>query len=207
MECEWQYKNAFAPIDGSHCPIKCPAGGAESNKQYYIFKKNYSVVLMALMDAHFRFIWASFGAPRNTHDSTYFQSTSLCEKITKGELIRSKVQAIDDIKIPPQFLGDGAFPLCSWLMKPYGDVVLTPGKRYFSYGSSRSRMVTEGAFGKLTGRCRIFHRKCESNKETVKIMGLACVILHNIYIDKGDLAPKKFNLTYDIASNKRRESN
>ena len=68
-------------------------------------------------------------------------------------------------------------------------------------------MVTEGAFGKLTGRCRISHGKCESNKETVKIMGLACVILHNIYIDKGDLAPKNFNLTYDIASNKHRESN
>ena len=38
-------------------------------------------------------------------------------------------------------------------------------------------------------------------------MGLACVILHNICIDKGDLVPRKFDLAYDIASNKRRESN
>ena len=80
-------------------------------------------------------------------------------------------------------------------MKPYEDMVLTPNKRYFIYRSSRSRMVTEGAFGKLKGRFRILHRKCERNKETVKIMVLNCVIIHKICIDKGVLVPKKFDLT------------
>ena len=56
MECEWQYKYAFAAIDGWHCPIKCPSGGIESIKQYYNFKNFYSVVLLALVDAHYRFI-------------------------------------------------------------------------------------------------------------------------------------------------------
>ena len=109
MECEWQYKYAFAAIDGSHCL----AGGAESMKQYYNFKNLYLVVLLALVDAQYRFIWASIGAPGNTHKSTYFQTTSLWEKITTGELIPIKVQTIDDIEIPPQILGDGAFSLRS----------------------------------------------------------------------------------------------
>ena len=113
MECEWQYKYAFAAIDGSHYPIKCLAGGAESMKQYYNFKNLYLVVLLALVDAHYRFIWASIGAPGNTHKSTYFQTTSLWEKNTTGELIPIKVQTIDDIEIPPQILGDGAFSLRS----------------------------------------------------------------------------------------------
>ena len=38
MECEWQFKYAFAAIDGSHCPIKCPAGWAECMKEHYNFK-------------------------------------------------------------------------------------------------------------------------------------------------------------------------
>ena len=38
-------------------------------------------------------------------------------------------------------------------------------------------------------------------------MSLTSVILHNICIDKRYLAPIKFDLTCDIASNKRRESN
>ena len=79
-------------------------------KQYYNFKKSYSDVLLALVDAHYRFIWASIRAPGNTPDLTYFQSTSLWEKITKGELIPSKVQTVDEIEIPPQILRDGAFP-------------------------------------------------------------------------------------------------
>ena len=67
-------------------------------------------------------------------------------------------------------------------------------------------MVTEGAFGKLKERFRILHRKCESNNETVKVMGFTYVIHHNICIDKGDLVPRKFDLTYDMTSNKPRES-
>ena len=52
------------------------------------------------------------------------QSTSFWEEITKDELIPNKVQTVDDIKTPPQILGDGAFPLGSWLMKVYGEVGL-----------------------------------------------------------------------------------
>ena len=92
-------------------------------------------------------------------------------------------------------------------MKPYGDAVLTPDKRYFNCRSSRSRMVTDGAFGKLKRRFRVLHRKHESNKKTVKIMSFTYVVLHSICIDKADLVPRKFGLTHDMASNKRRESN
>ena len=73
MECEWRSKYVFAAIDRSRCSIKCPAGGAESMKQYYNFKKFYLVVLLTLVDAHYRFIWVSIEAPGNTHDSTFFK--------------------------------------------------------------------------------------------------------------------------------------
>ena len=83
MECAWQFKYALAAIEGSHCLIKFPAGEAESMKQYYYFENFYLVVLMALVDAHYRFILAIIGAPGNTHNSTYFQSTSLWEKLRR----------------------------------------------------------------------------------------------------------------------------
>ncbi|XP_066920337.1 uncharacterized protein [Clytia hemisphaerica] len=74
---EWQFPYAFAAVDGSHLPIKCPWGGAQSMKQYFNFKGFYSIILMAFVDAEYRFIWASVGAPGNTHDSTLLQSTDL----------------------------------------------------------------------------------------------------------------------------------
>ena len=201
---EWQFPYAFAAIDGSHLPIRCPNGGAHSMKQYFNFKGFYSIILMALVDAKYRFIWASVGAPGNTHDSTYFQSTELWRKIQRGNIIPNITPSIDDIEIPPVILGDGAFPLRTWLLKPHGDAVLPEDKRYFNYRHSRARLVTEGAFGRLKSRFRVLYKKCESNKDTVKLYGLASVILHNICIERGDLVPRAFDLTVENGSNKRR---
>ena len=197
---EWQFPYAFAAVDGSHLPIKCLKGGAQAMKQYFNFKGFYSIVLTALVEAEYRFIWASVGVPGNTHDSTLMQSTELWDRIVAGNIIPNIVQQIENVDIPPLILGDGAFPLRTWIMKPHGDAVLPEDRRYFNYRHSRARLVTEGAFGRLKSRFRVLFRKCESNKETVKLYGLVSVVLHNLYIEPGD--PKKFDLTLDHAANK-----
>ena len=158
---------------------------------------------MALVDAEYRFIWASVGAPRNTHDSTLMQSTELWDRIVAGNVIPNIVKQIENVDIPPLILGDGAFPLRTWIMKPHGDAVLPEDKRYFNYRHSRARLVTEGAFGRLKSRFRVLFRKCESNKETVKLYGLASVVLYNLYNEFRDLVPSKFDLTLYHAANKR----
>ena len=206
MECEWQFKYAFCAIDGSHLPIKCPPGGAEAMKQYHNFKNFYSVILLALVDSQYRFIWASIGAPGNTHDSTLFQSTNLWQRITDGEVLSDYSFQRDNITIPPIILGDGAFPMRTWLLKPHGDAILPEKKRYFNYRLSRARMISEGAFGKLKGRWRVLFKKCESQKDSVKLIGLACVVLHNICIEKKDLITRNIDLSVDSAANKRRPS-
>ena len=83
-------------------------------------------------------------------------------------------------------IGDSAFPFMPWLMKPYGNAILTEQQRYFNYRFSRARMVVEGAFGQLKGRWRILQRKNESQLSAVRMMSLACIILHNICIDVSD---------------------
>ena len=112
---------------------------------------------------------------------------------------------MDGDETPPVILGNFAFPVRSWIMKPHGDAVLTPENAYFNYRLSRVIMITEGAFGKLKGRFRVLFRKCESKKETVKIIGFARVVLHNLCIDKEDIIPRKFDLSYDHVTNKRRD--
>ena len=176
-------------------------------KQYFNFKGFYSIVLMALVDAEYRVIWASVGAPGNTHDSTLLQSTDLCRKIVEGDFIpnvaQKKKKKIEDLEILPLILGDGAFPLRTFLMKPHGDAVLPDNKRCFNFRHSRARVVTEGVFRRLQSRFRVLYHKCKCNKETVKLYGLACVVLYNICIERDDLVSRKFDLTLDHASNKR----
>ena len=80
----WQFCYAFAAIDGCHIPIKCPPGGRKSNKEYHNFKEFFSIVLMVMVDAKGRFIWANCGIPGNTHDSLIFQSTNMHARIVNG---------------------------------------------------------------------------------------------------------------------------
>ena len=198
MDTQWQFKYAFCAIDGSHLPIKCPSGGNQSKKSYHNFKNFYSVVLMAMVDAKLRFLWASCGFPGNSHDSSVFQSTQQWSDVVSGKVLPNGIQCINgdsELAVPAIILGDSAFPLLTWLLKPYGDSVPTAKRRYFNYRLSRSRIVSECAFGHLKGRFRILLRKCESSKDTVKIVGLACVLLHNICITKGDLIPRYCDLT------------
>ena len=89
------------------------------------------------------------------------------------------------------------------MLKPHGDAVLPDDKQYFNYRNSRARLATEGAFGELNMRFRVLFRKYESNKETVKLYGLVCVVLHNFCIERGHLVLRKFDLTSSHASNKR----
>ena len=62
MESLWQFPCCFGAIDGCHAPIKCPAGGRESNKEYHNFKNFYSVALMAIVDSQYRFSIDRFSA-------------------------------------------------------------------------------------------------------------------------------------------------
>ena len=125
------------------------------------------------------------------------------KKIVDGKVIPNVAQQVENVEIPPLILGDVAFPLRTWIMKPHGDAILPDDKRYLNYRHSRARLVTEGAFGRLKSRFRVLFRKCESHKEIVKMYGLACFVLHNLYIELGDLVPRKFDISLDHASNKR----
>ena len=53
---------------------------------------------MAIVDAEYRFIWASVGGPGNIHDSTLLQSTDLWKRILGGEMSTIVVQQAEDVE-------------------------------------------------------------------------------------------------------------
>ena len=132
MEEFWQFPCTWAALDGCHIPMKCPPGGLSACKEYHNFKNFYSIVLMALVDSNYRFVWGSCGFPGNSHDSVIFQSTNLWNSIQEGMLPNVGKQ-VGKVNVPPLIIADSAFPLRSWLMKPYTDAVLSPPQKYFNY--------------------------------------------------------------------------
>ena len=162
------------------------------------------IVLMALVDSNYRFIWGSWGFPGNSHNAIIFQFTELWSNIKDNDIIPLIGKNVGSMLIPPLILGDSAFPFQTWLMKPFTNAVITPKQSNFNYRLSRARMVTEGAYGQLKGRWRVLLRKCESTQEKITSTVLACMVLHNICIDQGDTIPKVLDLNFDPATNGRR---
>ena len=64
--------------------------------------------------------------------------------------------------MPPLILGDGAFPLRTFMLKSHGDAILPDDKLYFNYRNSRARLVIDGEFGRLKIRFGVLFRECES---------------------------------------------
>ena len=206
MEQLWQFPGCWAAVDGCHISIKCPPGGLESCKEYHNFKNFYSIILMSMVDAKYRFIWGSCGFPGNSHDSIIFQSTEIWNKIQEKDYLPLIAKNVGDCELPPVLLADSAFPLKPWLLKPYSNAVLTPKQRNFNYRLSRARMVVESAYGMLKGRWRVLLRKCECSTDQVKMVTLACMVLHNVCISQDDSMPQTLDITVDQKTKCKRSS-
>ena len=56
MEDKWQFPSAFGGVDGCHIPMKCPSGRNEVRKEYYNFKNFYSILMMGIVGADYKFL-------------------------------------------------------------------------------------------------------------------------------------------------------
>ena len=134
---------------------------------------------------------------------SFFQFTQLWTAITENNIIPSIGKNSHNVTVNPLILGDSAFPLRTWLLKPYGRDVLKPKESNFNYRLSGARMVSERAFGQLKSKWRILHCRSECKPESVKDTALACVVLHNLCIANGDNLPEHLDLLHGCSKNKR----
>ena len=91
----------------------------------------------------------NIGWPGKTHDARMFANSSVYTDIISVPQLDKKNC------VPLIILGDPAYPLLPWLIKPYiENSSSTPEEHTFNYRQSRARMVVENAFGLLKGRWR-----------------------------------------------------
>ena len=63
--------------------IKCPKNGGSL---YFYFKMFHSIVLMALVDADYKFIWVGIGANGSVSDAAIFSQSELIEITENGTI-------------------------------------------------------------------------------------------------------------------------
>nr|XP_039255049.1 protein ANTAGONIST OF LIKE HETEROCHROMATIN PROTEIN 1-like [Styela clava] len=125
----WQFPNCVGSIDGKHVVIQAPANNGSS---FFNYKKTFSLVLLAVSDAKYRFIYVDVGTYGRQSDGNVFASSSFGKKLLDGSLDLSKSTILEGMMkpLPHVFLGDEAFPLKTNLMRPFPGTGLS--RRYDS---------------------------------------------------------------------------
>jgi hypothetical protein len=125
--------------------------------------------------------------PGKVHDARILDNSSLYTKANNGDLYPNWTRNMNGVEVPLIILGDPAYPLLPWLMKPYLESVnTTESHRNFNYRQSRARMVVENAFGRLKGRWRSLLKRMDCNIRNFPFIIGSCVTLHNMCEIYGD---------------------
>ena len=101
---------------------------------------------------------------------------------TNKEILRIPVFKVNDtVSIAPYLVGDAAYPLADWLIKPFpyeNNMQFRP--KIFNLALSQARVSIERAFGMLKGRWRLLLGKLQLEPSFASDVVTACTILHNI---------------------------
>ena len=125
--------------------------------------------------------------PGKVHDARVFVNSSCFRKGCNGTLFPDWPITLTGVKVPLLLLGDPAYPLLPWLMKPYLDnASTTPQERHFNHRLSRARMVVESSFGCLKGRWRCLLKQLDLQTSNIPNVVASCVVLHNMCEIYGD---------------------
>ena len=165
-------------MDGTHIPIIAPN---EYHADYHNRKGWYSILMQAVVDHDYRFTDVYIGWPGRVHDARVFANSKIFRKAEDNTLFPNYIVNIEGVQMPIVLLGDPAYPLMTWLMKPYSDNGhLTGGQTRFNYRLSKARMVVENAFGRLKGRWRCLLKRNDNALKNVPNMVASCCVLHNL---------------------------
>lgn len=174
----WNFPNSIGALDGKHIDIIAPA---HCGSAYFNYKKKNSIVLMALVDANYNFVYIDVGAKGRESDGGVFSRCSLSNGLCNNtlNLPQPKPLPCRQKPIPYVIVADDAFPLNSNIMKPYSFRNQNTKERIFNYRLSRFRRVSENVFGLISARFRVVRKTMELSPPNVVKVVLAVCALHN----------------------------
>ena len=136
FEQRWGFPQVVGTVDGTHIPIMRPK---KYHTDYFKRKQFYSIVMQAVVDSSYMFIDIYIGWPGSVHDACVLANSPLFHKAENDLLLPHSPRNIEGVDVPLLILGDPAYPLETWLMKPFTDNGrLSDEQKNFNYRLSRA---------------------------------------------------------------------
>ncbi|XP_039280642.1 protein ANTAGONIST OF LIKE HETEROCHROMATIN PROTEIN 1-like [Nilaparvata lugens] len=178
----WNFPNCLGAIDGKHVVIQAPRN---SGSDFFNHKSQFSIVLFALVDTKYSFMYVDVGCKGRISDGGIFSNSTLYNKLRQEQLNLPPPCNLPgrNKPMPHVILADDAFALDINVMKPYaGKHNLGSKERVFNYRLSRARRIVENVFGMMSSIFRVLRKPMLLDNEKAQIITLTCVHLHNFLI-------------------------
>lgn len=176
FEAKTGFPHIVGSMDGKHVDIIKPK---HSGSYYFNYKKRFSIVLFAVVNADMDFMMVDVGTNGRVSDGGVLAQSKFFSKLSEGKLNLPAQEEWNGEELPFVFLGDDAFPLRTDLLKPYKQANLSHQQEMFNHQLSRNRVKVEQAFGILTTRFRILLTTIALCPEKVRKLVMATCKLHN----------------------------
>ena len=165
----WNFPNMIGAVDRKHVILQQPCN---SRSHYRNYKDTDSIILIAV-GPEYQFLFAD-------SDGGNWLQSPMRKALEKNTLSLPKPKPLYENRKETPFdcIGDDAFPLTNYPMKPYPQKDLAIDNRIFIYRLPRARRISENAFGILANRWRVLRKPFSLQPEKVKIT-FATLILHN----------------------------
>jgi len=193
-EEKWNFPHCLGAIDGKHIQLQAPIN---SGSQYFNYKSTFSIVLMAVVDADYNFLFADVGCQGRISDGGVIKNTEFYKSLENKTLMIPEPTYLKNVenKMPYVFVADEAFQLKDNIMKPFSGVQQKGSvQRSFNYRLSRARRVVENVFGILSAVFRVLRKPMLLEPNNAEKVVFACIYLHN-FLRKQEITNNGF--TYD----------
>lgn len=132
-------------------------------------------------------MYINVGCTGRCNDSTIFEQSKLKLHHINNPILQQNRRTIMSVDVPPLLIGDSAFKLTSYVMKPFPYTTdQDASKKLFNYKLSKCRRVVENAFGHLKARFRRIGKGIDNHIQNSNMIIKACCLLNNFLNSKKD---------------------
>ncbi|KAJ8666664.1 hypothetical protein QAD02_008326 [Eretmocerus hayati] len=173
------YPSCLKALDGRRFENKRPPN---SGAKYYNRKQFRSIVLLAVCDAHHRFLYALVGSPGPSHDSGIFARSTLGRALVNNviDFPAPEQWPNSDIVATYAFIADEGFGFGERVMAPYRKSAnKTIEEMIFDIRLTEPRETVERAFGSLCSGFQVCGEKLGFDVTTSKNIIFCCMSMHN----------------------------
>lgn len=175
----WNFPHYLGALDGKHILMQ---SRINSGSKYYNYKSSFSIVLMAVVDADYNFLFVDSGCQGGVSDGGVFKNCQLYKDLEKNNLNLPSPSTLPEriTKVPFFLVADEAFALSEYVMKPYSGIHPKGSReRVYNYRLSRARRVVENGFGIISAVFRVLRKPMLLEPEKAELVVMTIIFLHN----------------------------